>query len=201
MEQKLFNKISKHYLPLLKYKNKNNPNLVILFSGVPGSGKTYTAKILEKKYKAIRINKDEIGKILLKLKITDKTMNKETISDKYIYELLKKWPFKNKLIIIDKSIDRVYPNLLKLLKQNKFQTFIIRLNTSRSLAIKRIKLRKPNNLDEWLLKIDEWFNDFKKSGKHLKPKVILTNKYSKNLELKKLYKKLSVIPFFPENPS
>jgi len=193
MNQKLFNKISKNYFSKLKHKNKNNLNLnlVILFSGVPGSGKTYTAKIIEKKYKAVRINKDEIGKILLKLRITDKTKNKETISDKYIYKLLKKWPFKNKLIIIDKSIDRVYPNLFKLLKQNKFETFIIRINTSKSLAIKRIKSRKPNNLEEWLTKINVWFNDFNKSGKHLKPSITLINKPHQNLNLTKLFKKIS----------
>ena len=43
-----------------------NKKLLICFVGIPGSGKTYLAKIIEKKFKGIRINSDNLRKVINK---------------------------------------------------------------------------------------------------------------------------------------
>jgi hypothetical protein len=118
MNKQTFQLISENFFPLLKYKNICNPNLAILFSSVPCSGKTHLSKIIEDKYKAIRINKDEIGEIILKLNLTKKTNQKEDLADQYIYYLIENLLFKNKLIVLDKSIDRTYKKTFQLLQKN-----------------------------------------------------------------------------------
>jgi predicted kinase len=49
---------------------------MICFAGIPGSGKTYLAKKIEKKYGGVRITSDEIRKIIDK-KITKKKMKEK----------------------------------------------------------------------------------------------------------------------------
>ncbi len=185
IELSLFNKIYKLHAQKLKNLNISNKRLVICFSGVPASGKTSLAMILEKKYNAVRINKDEIGNLINKIK-TITTKEKEELADKYIIHLFNNWIFKNNLIILDKSIDRKYKEIFDILKNNKFQKFIIRLNISKSVALKRIKERNKENLHEWLEKVDKWFKDFEDSGKNIQPDFIYNNKQ----DLRELFKKL-----------
>jgi len=92
LNKQTFNKISKKYFPILKNKNLKNKNiknkkLAICFSGVPGSGKTSIAKIIEDKYKAVRINKDEIGTVIRNLNLIENNNQKEDLSYKYINQL------------------------------------------------------------------------------------------------------------------
>ena len=61
---KIFEKINKRFFPKLKNTNTNNLPFIIAFSGVPGSGKTTISKILEKKYKGVRIDNDELRDII-----------------------------------------------------------------------------------------------------------------------------------------
>ncbi len=67
-ETQSIGRIYKEHLKHLKNKNiSNNKKAVICFSGIPGAGKTYIAKILEKRYKGVRIRSDDIREIVKKL--------------------------------------------------------------------------------------------------------------------------------------
>lgn len=183
-----FQTILKEHKKLLKNMYiKNDKKLVICFSAVPASGKTLLSKIIEKKYSAVRINKDKIGQIILSLNPTQSTTEKENLTDQYIHHLFNNYPFPNTLIILDKSIDREYPKLLNLLKEINFKRFIIRIYSNKQDIINTIKTRNKSNAKEWLVKVDKWFNDFQLSEKNLKSDIDIKNIN----DLNKLYKMLT----------
>ena len=65
MEKNIFREIYKKHSRFLKNRKvRRNKKLIICFSGIPGSGKTVLAKILEKRYRGVRINSHRIGKIM-----------------------------------------------------------------------------------------------------------------------------------------
>src|SRR5437868_6813229 len=88
----------------LKHRQIPNKTFFICFSGTPGMGKTYIAKILEDTYKAVRINTDEIRKIIKSL---DNEFTENSV-ETYLYYFLKNYSSPNRFFILDASIDRRY---------------------------------------------------------------------------------------------
>lgn len=63
--KKLYKKIFALHKKKLRNTSKNHSHRIIIsFSGVPGSGKTHLSKLIEKRYGAVRIPKDDIRDIL-----------------------------------------------------------------------------------------------------------------------------------------
>jgi len=185
MENKnLLKEIFKIHASKLKYLNRKNKKVAILFSGVPASGKTSVAKLIEKRFHAVRINKDNLGKFIKKEKLI-KTASEDFLYD-YLLHFLENYSSKNQFITLDNSIDRKYKLILKALKKNGYKTFIIRIPISKQTAIKRIKKRNPENVEEWLIKIDKWFSDFKNCKKRVKADFIV----DKNSKIENLFKKI-----------
>ena len=167
-KNKEFDEITKRLEKYLPYKNQHNPQLVITFAGIPSSGKTEIAKKLEKRYKAIRINGDLIYDLAKELGLASDYWDLEKIKCNYVLAFLVNNPFRNKLIILDKGMDRMYEEFFALCKKNKLRYFLIQLNLSKADAINRIKKRDPKNWRSWLAKLDRWIkenNNFKKISK------------------------------------
>ena len=186
---KKFKIISRELFRKLRYNNIQNSPFIIAFFGVPGSGKTYISKRLEKRYKAIRINSHDILKIIDKEKIAENPGNPKSaakLKEEYIYHLISNALFKNKRIILDKSIDREYKKLLKICKSKKFPYFFIRLKIGKRKAIKRINKRGIHG--NWLTgAMNKWQKDWKTAAKRIESHIFL---YEPSPDLKKLYSKL-----------
>lgn len=196
-ESIILKKIFKKHKPKLKHLNIEHKKLIICFSGIPGTGKTYISKILEKRYKAVRIRSDQIRKIIKKLgnktpKLLDEDY-KEKILRKYLLDLLRKHPFRNNLIILDSGIDREYPKIFLLAKEHGFQLFIIRIKANRRTATKGV-IKKLGKLDDnFINSIDRWVLEYKAFGKLVTPNIKIRNKINRPLETKKIFKKLDKI--------
>lgn len=156
MNKEKYNKISERLFPKLKNINRINPPFIITFSGVPGCGKTSLAKILEKRYNGVRINNDYIRRIIDKEKLTTTSKEMEDFLQNYNEYLIKNYPFKNKLIILDKSMDRMYNRFIEVFKSKNLEYFVIRLdilNIERALKMlgKREKITKQvrNSMKQW----------------------------------------------------
>jgi len=201
---KIFEKINKRFFPKLKNTNTNNLPFIIAFSGVPGSGKTTISKILEKKYKGVRIDNDELRDIIsdfsgnYKLTKKDKEIiikifkfskkiyikemydfsenmiKNEVILYKYQKWFLENYPFKNKLLILDSSIDRKYEMLLKILRKKMFKIFIIKLPFNKEMFLRRE--RKRNKDTSFFLKnIGRWKRDYDNLNKNVKVNFVFSN--------------------------
>ena len=190
----LFKKIYKEHFK--KFKNISVPNkkLLICFSGIPGSGKTYISKILEKKYSGIRIRTDGIRKIIHNLlkKETEKHHENldyvDPILKKYLSWLFLNYSFANKLIILDKGIDRGYKEIFAMFKKKKYQMFIIRIKASQKILEKRIFEKKNCRDPHFDSEIKRWTLEWKEFGKKIKPNLIIENE--NKLNLKPLFIKL-----------
>ena len=112
--------------------------LMIVFSGTPGMGKTTIATQLEEKFQAIRISSDNVRAIM----IENGSRNWTWLED-YLLWSLKQVALHspNKLIILDRSIDRPYPTYIQFAKTFGYELFLIRIQVDKGLLKKRIKER------------------------------------------------------------
>lgn len=184
MGDRLFNKIYKIHVRQLKNLLIPHKKLVICFSGIAGSGKTYIAKILEDKYKGVRIRSDDIREIASKLGFRD--LDKITYS--YLDWFFENYKFKNKLIILDRGIDRKWQEIFSLFKKQRYKIFIIRLKVSEKVYERRI-IEKFGKLDDnYLNRINDWKKQYKEFGKKVKSDIIIKNEG--RLKLTPLYSRL-----------
>lgn len=147
------------HIKKLSNLNEENPKMFLFMSGVPGSGKTYLAKQLEKDLKAIRVSNREAYHIIkddLKIALDD---YHEIIHEYREYLLDKLKNYANGLIIIDASIDREYWNLSKWADDNGYKCFVIKMDVTREEAGRRLKINEPNSYKDYMLHMDRWIED------------------------------------------
>ncbi len=190
----LFKKIYKEHFK--KFKNISVPNkkLLICFSGIPGSGKTYISKILEKKYSGIRIRNDGIRQIIHNLLKKEDEENPENLDyvdpilEKYLFWLFLNYSLENKLIILDSGIDRRYKEIFSMFKNKKYTIFLIRIKTSRKILEQRIFEKKNCRDPHFDREIKRWTLEWKEFGKKIKADIVIENE--NKLNLKPLFIKL-----------
>ncbi len=191
MQEQDFNKIYKIHLKNLKNKKEINKSVIVLFSGIPMSGKTTIAKKLEEKYKAVRFNHDAIRKIIKKLGIKPEKPSTDPIQDilkEYDDVFFNNYNLKNKFIILDASIDRDYKSWFKIAKKLNMKPFVIRLEISQQTFVKRVKEREGSNAKNWMVHYNRWKNDFENCKKEVKADILLDA--NKEINIQDVYKKL-----------
>ena len=187
-KEKLIEEIYKKHIKQLKNLNIPHKKLVICFSGIPGSGKTYIAKILEKKYKGIRIRNDSIRSIITSF--DKKIKDIDTSTYEYLDWFLKNYKFRNKLIILDSGIDRKYNEKFPLFRKKGYKIFVIRLKVSEKVYKKRI-IKKLGKLDQnYISRINDWKRQYKEFGKKVKSNIVIENEKDDELNLEPLFRKL-----------
>ena len=175
INRKLLDKIYNKHVKRLKNRSIKNKKLLICFGAVPASGKSYISKILETKYKGIRISTEEIGKIINSLK----QRNKKEILDEYLYYYLREHCYPNGLIILDASIDRRYEDVFLAATDAGFDLFIININVSRKTIIERIRRRNKRGAKSYFKEMNRWYREHKL----FKDKVIVDIAISNETEL------------------
>jgi len=184
--------IHKNHLNNLKLLNKR---LLICFSAIPCSGKTYVSKILEEKYKGVRINNDDIRDVIKSLipgKSKEILEERQEILQQYLIWFLIQYNFPNKLLILDSSIDRKYRGVRDFADKHRYSIFIISLKISREFAHKRSLLRNNGKEDDnFVENIDRWIKENKELASKVSSDIVLLNEG--NLDLSRLFLKLDKI--------
>lgn len=187
----VFEKVYRRHKKKLKNLSVSHGKLLICFSGIPGSGKTHIAKKLEKKYKGVRINNDDIRKVIKKIFPEFDEKKGEEILNVYLLSLLEKLFFiNNGLIILDSSIDRKYEKIFNLVKEVGL-IFIIGVDVSKELAQKRVFAKHKGFDKHFIDNINRWIRENKKFRGNVKVDVLIDNK--KNLDLKPVFSRLDEI--------
>lgn len=195
MDKKNFDQISAHFHKTIQNLDIYHPKIVIAFSGIPGSGKTFIAKQLENKYKAVRIQNDKIREAVDKVFQNISNEEAEKFKDSYLMSVLDELKNKrNGLIILDSSMDRRYPKIIKWCKENNFKLIVIKLDITKEIAVKRLKEREGTNAKNYLKNLDRWFLDFKKFNRNYKADITIdSNKDTVGRELESKLKPLFTI--------
>lgn len=184
----LIKEIYSIHLKQLNYLDVPHKKLAICFSGIAGSGKTHIAKILEEKYKGVRIRNDDIRNIIHR--INKDTEDIDALTYEYLSWFYKNNKFKNGLIILDSGIERKHEELFSFFKKEGYKVFIIRLKVSEKVYEQRIK-NKLGQLDQnYIDRIDDWKKQYKEFGKKFKPDILIENEKDGKLDLEPLFRKL-----------
>ncbi len=160
MNSELFEKIYQKHLGVLHNLPQGNSRLLICFSGVPGSGKTFLAKLLEQRFGGVRISSGEVNDILSELKFSgDNKLRREAIHE-YTRLLLDKLAGSaNGLMILDSSIDRKYKQVFDWAKEHSWPILVISMEFSKEEILERIRERDPGSYDEYSRHLGYWFED------------------------------------------
>lgn len=183
----LFKKIYREHIKQVKNLSVPHGKLIICFSGVPGSGKTYVAKILEERYSGVRIRNDDVREIVSKL---EKTLDVDQVTYEYFGWFIENYDSENRLLILDSGIERRYQELFPLFEEKGYEIFIIRLNVPEEVYEQRI-INKLGKLDQnYVDRIDDWKRQYREFGERVKSNIIIDNKKDNELNLESLFKKL-----------
>lgn len=162
------------YLAAMKDRDLLQPAACIIFSGVPGSGKTTLARKLARDLKAQYIRHDDIRELarthgyeLEKLTITsisrivmDVIMNEDA----------------NRRVVIDASLDRSWPLFFEHTREHGARPVIIRLNVPREVIEKRIAERPEGDVGK-VANLDDFFWQFENSKGKVKADIELGQAY------------------------
>jgi len=190
--QNRFNEISKRLFPRLKHIKNQNQQLIIAFSGVPGSGKSELSRKLEEKYSAVRIRNDTIRDIIAHSGIFSILKEeRENLLEDYGEYLIRNYPFGNKLLILDRSMDRQYKRFFPIFEELRLKFFIIRLTMDKKGAIERImKRKKGEDLDLVKRSMERWQREFLDFGKNTHYDILINGE---NPDFEKVCEKIDKI--------
>lgn len=187
----IYQKILGIHIKQLKNLQVNHNKLFICFSAIPASGKTYVSKILEDRYKAVRVNNDDIREIITSIipgaskEIRDK---RQDVLQSYLVWFLENYQYPNKLIIIDSGIERKFDIIKKIAVDLGFDIFIIALNVSKDTAYKRSLTRNNGRQDDnFNQNIDRWIKENREFNIKNKSNISLNGE---NLRFESLFSKL-----------
>lgn len=188
-ESSFFKNVFEHQFQSKENFTEKNKKLIVMYSAVPGMGKTTISTILSSMLKGIIISADQCREELRRA-LQYYGNDHEIKLEKYIDYCLKKVldKSKNGFIILDRSIDGIENEMLALAEKYQFELYLIRLHLSRDKVIERLKKREidPSLHLVRLKRLDQWFKEYENSpiecfNFHLNMEDSYLEKESKNL--------------------
>ncbi|MFH1648798.1 MAG: AAA family ATPase [Patescibacteria group bacterium] len=174
LTEELFKKMYEEHKRQLKYLEYPNKKLIVTFSGTFGSGKSTLAKLIEERFKAIRINNDDIRSIINSVANPQTNGERQEILIEYNKRLFGYGSQEdNGLIILDASVDREYKLVQKLAEKYGYKIFVVRMDLAKETLINRIKKRNIS-VESFLKRFEENYNDFQTIKDKITPNYIIT---------------------------
>lgn len=139
--------IEKEYFNSLLNLEVQNPRLMILFSGPPGSGKSVLARQIAEKFSAIRLENDELRRLVHAHYPNQSPVQRSEITYKCMGKCWNKLltESSNGLWVIDASIDRRYKFAFDFANNNSFHKLIIAIRLPEKVNKGRILEREGNS--------------------------------------------------------
>lgn len=181
-------RFAEEYLATLKNRDVPHERTYIIFSGVPGSGKTTLAKRLARDLKAQYIRHDDLRELVRRDGYDVADFPAASISAIVIDTILEKDA--NKFIIIDASLDRSWPRFFEHAREQRAKPVIIRLNVPKETVVKRIEARPEGHVGK-VADLDDYYKQFERSKKEVFAHLELDENYDYETVLSKVAKLVS----------
>ena len=187
MEEEKYREILAEHKKILRNTDVENPTrLAICFAGIPCSGKTTIAKKLEQRYNAVRINSEDLGKVVKRT--VGELPDGNSVQNDYQLHLLENWPFVNPVVIIDSGIERKYEKILEASRGHGLDLFVIRLDAYEDILRERIQKREGENAPAHFRSFDRWKREFDSFKNSVEVDFVLDT--NGELDLEELYELL-----------
>ena len=164
-------KITDEYYAAVPHKNARGPKVMILFSGVPGSGKSTVARVLEREFRAVRLSNDEVRSRIWAVAphapLKEREAAKLRIATDVLTRVLQAG---NGMAIIDTSCDRGYDYYQEFAAKYGYRIVLLRLRVPYS----EIKARLAARGDVSVAHLPGWWRQWQTFGRTHTPNLIIT---------------------------
>lgn len=174
--QEINQQLADEYMATLKNRNIPHDKVFLIFSGVPGSGKTTLALRLRDDLKAQYVRHDDIRSLARRNGYDVETLTIADISKIAIDTMM--LGDANKFMILDASLDRTWPIYFASVKRFGAIPIIIRLDIPKNVVIERIKARDKEDFGKFNRhEIDTFYEQFENCKKHVPASITLGADY------------------------
>lgn len=181
--------IAQAYEQQQPYRDVPHPPAMLIFSAIPGSGKTTLAKRLVHDLQAQYINHDDMRDILRRRGIAPEGIFMPPISRIVINNMVND---KNKFVVIDVSLDRRWDIFYAHVKELNALPIVIRLNPP--IEVIRKRLLERDGPDGTLVKqLDRFKREFDNCCEHVKADVTIGENYDYGQVLNAVKDKLATV--------
>jgi predicted kinase len=172
--------LAQKYYESLSNRDLHRQKCVVLFSGVPGSGKSHIAQSIEQELGAIRISNDDIRDLIVAENPGIEPAKRERIKlavATALLGLLETSP--DGLVVFDVSCDRPggYEFYHDWAAQRGCRIVLLRMDVPRATLEQRIHQRGNTGYRkaaQALANLDVWWKEWEAFGKRQKPDLIVT---------------------------
>lgn len=198
MTDQSIDSITNDYYASLANTDIEHQKCVILFSGVPGSGKSKIAQIIEEELGAVRISNDDIRDLIVATYPTIDENEREKTKLKVATKLLERLETaRNGMIVFDASVDRPkgYDFYNSWAQNHGYRTVLLRLDVPRDVIERRIRERGDTGyriIEQYLANLDIWLQQWQAFGEEHKSDLVITPSTSIEDVLKVIKKKISM---------
>jgi len=164
----LITQVATRYYDSLAHKDSAHDKYLMLFSGVPGSGKSTVAGALERELDGLRFSNDEIRDQIMELAPEIKAATREHIKSEVVSKVMGRLAeVPNGLIIIDASCDRGYDDYATWAANRNYRIILLRMEVSRDVIERRIVQRGNQgyrDASRGLGALDTWWRQWEEFG-------------------------------------
>lgn len=168
----MFEEIYQAHLPDIRLGNMGTPSLIV-FSAIPGSGKSELTKRLVEDYGITSIANKDIRKSLEQTGHTD-----DVIIGEYTLWLLDRLTKqKPHTIVFDRNIDQWYGAAKHWAFKNNYRLVLVQIEVSRSTLEKRLHHREGNEVSKVLGMLDFYHKEHGRVTQNMQTDIVFKEDY------------------------
>lgn len=168
----IYDEIYKAHLPHIKLGNVAKPALIV-FSAIPGSGKSELTKRLVENHGASGIANKDIRKSLEQTGHTHDVV----IGEYTLWLLDKLTKQKPRTIVFDRNIDQWYEAAKNWAAKNSYKLVLVQIEVSRSTLEKRLHHREGDKVSKVLGMLDFYHKEHERMTQNMQPAIVLKEDY------------------------
>ena len=176
-----YEEIYSGYTPQITFEQVEIP-VIVVFSAIPGSGKSELTKRIISKYGFLGIANKDIRNSIKRIGYE----NDIVIGDYTLWMLDKLIEQKKYGIVLDRNIDQWYEPVKNWADENKYKLLVVKIEVSRENIEKRLRHREGKNVSRVLQVLDFYRNQHKKIAYKIHAEIVLKEDFDLDRAAKKI---------------